>query len=107
MLTKVTKYAATLFLALSLTLYVIEARGKTGKSGVDKELEKTSVPAAPAASSVPAATPTVGQPTPFVSISNFPPATNIGGGTSTPLAAPKAAPATNPPTATSPAVPKK
>jgi preprotein translocase subunit SecG len=105
-LTKVTKYAAMLFLGLSLTLYVIEARGKTGKSGVEKELEKAALSGGPAPA--PATPPSVDQPAPAMTVSNFPSATSTISGTNTAPAPVKSVPtATNPPASAPLAAPKQ
>ena len=96
-LTKVTKYAAAVFLTLSLTLYVIEARAKQGKSGVQKALEAAAGEVTPAATNIATAQPSVGVPTQKDLLTNAPSVTNTSAATnSTPAV-------TNPPTVSKPA----
>lgn len=80
-LTKATKYAATLFLGLSLVLSIMNsAKAKEGTKGLQRELEKKASAAAPASAPAPGAgtAPSLNAPAP---------------------AAPVAKPATNPPAA--------
>ena len=104
-LTKVTKYAAAVFLGLSLTLYVIDARAKQGKSGVEKELEKAAGEVTPASTNATTTPAVIGTPTPKLALTNTPPATNSPAATNAPTSAvtPSAAtPSPAPTTAPSP-----
>lgn len=87
-LTKATKYAATIFLVLSLVLYVVSMRARHQKSGVEKELQNLTGQTMPAAK--PAVQPSVGNP----------PATNLPVATTNAAAVPAPVPtATNAPAA--------
>jgi len=94
-LTKVTKYAAAVFLCLSLTLYVIEARAKQGKSGVQKALDAAAGEVTPGATNATSTQPVMAVPTATNALTNLPASTNLApAATNTPASqAPAPAPA--------------